>query len=132
MGPALRLLLDTSAVIWAAALPGELSPRAREELEAENNEIHVSAASAWEIATKLRLGRLHHAAALVEKWHSELARFGWEPLAITHHHALRAGRYDIAHADPFDRVIAAQAELEDLTLVAKDRAFDLFPVRRVW
>ena len=57
---------------------------------------------------------------------------GYIPLDITHRHALHAGAYDLDHADPFDRVIAAQAELEDMTLVASDRSFDLFPVTRLW
>ena len=79
------------------------------------------------------MGRLPQARLLVEEW---LGR-SWldsssSELDVTPEHALRAGGYDVAHADPFDRVIAAQAELEEMTLVASDRAFDLFPVRRLW
>ena len=85
-----------------------------------------------EIATKHRLGRLPQARPLVEDWDGELERGRFTSLDITHRHALRAGGYDIAHADPFDRIIAAQAELEELTVVAGDRSFDLFPVTRLW
>ena len=61
-----------------------------------------------------------------------MAHAQYGQIAITEAHALRAGSYDVGHADPFDRVLAAQAELEDLILVSSDRAFDLFPVRRLW
>ncbi len=132
MGAALRLLLDTSTVIWAASRPSLLTSRAQAALQRPDNDIIVSAASAWEIATKYRLGRLNQAAPLVADWRGELLGNDWGSLAITDRHALRAGQYDVDHADPFDRMIAAQAELEDLTLVASDQAFDLFPVRRLW
>lgn len=92
----------------------------------------MSAASAWEIATKHRLGRLGHAGALVRAWTTELEQNRYLPLMITAAHALHAGGYEVDHGDPFDRIIAAQAELEGMTLVASDRAFDLFPVRRLW
>ena len=132
MGAALKLLLDSATVIWVMSVPSELSPRARAAIEERGNDVAVSAASAWEIATKHRLGRLEHVGALVADWHAGLARFGFAEMPITHAHALRAGRYEVEHADPFDRVIAAQAELEVMVLVASDRAFDLFPVVRLW
>lgn len=69
---------------------------------------------------------------LVANWERELERFGLGHLDIRHHHAVRAGSIDVAHNDPFDRIIAAQAELDDMTLLTSDRAFDLFPVRRLW
>ncbi len=92
----------------------------------------VSAASAWEISTKYRLGRLAQALQLVADWNGAMSRGRYTQLPIDDDHALRAGSYDVAHADPFDRIIAAQAELESMTVVSSDRAFDLFPVRRLW
>lgn len=132
MGPALNLLLDSSTLIWLTSVPERLSASAQRAVADHDNVLFVSAASAWEIATKHRLGRLAHAGPLVEQMTIGLERVGYEPLVVTDRHALRAGSYDVAHADPFDRVIAAQAELEQMTIVASDRAFDLFPVSRLW
>ena len=115
-----------------SAVPDRLSSRAQLALADQDNAIFVSAASAWEIATKHRLGRLDDAGPLLDAWSTGFAGVGYLPLTITDQHALRAGAYDVAHGDPFDRIIAAQAELEGMTLVASDRAFDLFPVRRLW
>ena len=132
MGPALKVLLDASTLLWITREPDRVSVPARAALDAADNDLWVSAASAWEIATKHRLGRLEQAAPLVDDWDGELARFQFRRLDITERHALRAGSYGVAHTDPFDRVIAAQAELEGMTVVSSDRAFDLFPVRRLW
>jgi len=118
-------------VIWAVSSPDRLSPTARDALDSPGDLV-VSAASAWEVATKHRIGRLSGVDHMVAHWERELDRFGLRQLDIRHHHAIRAGSIDVAHNDPFDRIIAAQAELDDLTLVASDRAFDLFPVRRLW
>lgn len=131
MGTDLTFLLDTSTLIWATSLPDRLSAVARHVCEHEAD-VLVSAASAWEIATRHRIGRLDGVDELVHRWDEELARYGYRQLDISHKHALRSGAIDVSHSDPFDRLIAAQAELNDLTLVAKDPAFDLFPVRRLW
>jgi PIN domain nuclease of toxin-antitoxin system len=132
VGTALILLLDTATLIWATSEPRRLTSVARTALEDEGNEIWASAASAWEIATKHRSGRLPQGAPLVHQWDDMLDRIGYERLPITSQHALRGGGYEVEHGDPFDRVIAAQAELERMVLVASDRSFDLFPVRRLW
>ena len=133
MGTALRLLLDTSTLLWITSRPGAARrPPPGARLDDEDSELWISAASAWEIATKHRLGRLPQAQPLVHDWDGHLDRFGFGQLDIAHRHALRAGGYDVAHTDPFDRMIAAQAELEELTVVASDRSFDLFPVTRLW
>lgn len=132
MGLALILLLDTATLIWATSSPDRLSSGARGALEDERNEIWVSAASAWEVSTKHRQGRLDQAGPLVRGWDAELDRMGFDQLPITSAHALRSGGYDIAHRDPFDRIIAAQADVEHMVLVASDLAFDLFGVTRLW
>lgn len=132
MGAALNLLLDSSTLIWATTAPDRLTDCSRAALEDPDNDLYVSAASAWELATKHRLGRLAQAEPLVRDWAGQLDRVGYLRLDIRHDHALRAGAYDVEHPDPFDRMIAAQAELEGMALVARDRAFDLFPVTRLW
>jgi PIN domain nuclease of toxin-antitoxin system len=132
VGPALNLLLDTSTLLWITGEPSRVSARARAGLDDTANTLWVSAASAWEIATKHRAGRLPQGAPLLADWYGELDRFAFDHLPITPDHALRGGGYDVEHADPFDRIIAAQADVERMVLVASDRAFDLFPVRRLW
>jgi PIN domain nuclease of toxin-antitoxin system len=123
--------LDSSTLIWATSARQFLSAAATTALES-GDEIYVSAASAWEVATKHRSGRLEHAGPLVHDWLGHLDRFGYRHLDIAQRHALRAGGYDVAHSDPFDRIIAAQAELEGMAVVASNRAFDLIPVTRTW
>jgi PIN domain nuclease of toxin-antitoxin system len=128
----MRVLLDTHALLWAAFRKDLLSPRARKLIEAPANEILVSAASAWEIATKYRLGKLPLAQVLVEDFVPRVAAAGYILLSISAEHALRAGRLPADHKDPFDRMLAAQAIDEDLPLLSSDEQLDVFGVRREW
>ena len=129
----MRCLLDTHAVIWAVNEPARLGEAARELIEDTSNELLVSAASAWELATKHRLGRLPGAAGLLASYESDLRRLGATQLSITTAHALLAGDLDWDHRDPFDRMLAAQAILESLTLVTRDPALAARPnLRTVW
>lgn len=128
----LRLLLDTHALIWWLAGEEALSPRAREAIENEGNSIAVSAASAMEIATKFRIGKLPDAALLAQDFEAIIADQGFAELAITVHHALRAGEMNIAHKDPFDRLLIAQAQSEDMVLISNEALFDGFAVKRLW
>lgn len=92
----------------------------------------MSAASGWEIATKVRLGKLPAASELLDDLPQLLAAQGFEKLQITLLHGLHAGRYPMAHRDPFDRLLAAQAELGGLTLVSLDFALQSFPCNLLW
>ena len=94
----------------------------------QSNTILVSAASAWEITTKARLGKLPGAADVS----ACVASQGFQPLEITILHAPRAGNLAGAHGDPFDRMLIAQSQIEDVALVSDDQAFDEFDVRRFW
>ena len=94
--------------------------------------MHVSAASGWEIATKVRLGKLPVANELLEDPHELLAAQGFQLLPITLLHGLHAGGYTLGHRDPFDRLLAAQAELSGLTLVSLDPALRAFPCCLLW
>jgi len=116
-----RYLLDTHALLFAVARPHRLSP-----------ELWVSSATAWEAATKYRLGKLPHAEPLLLDYYGSLARLGAMDLPITSAHALLAGSFEAGPKDPFDRILAAQARLENLTLISKDPALDAFGVRRLW
>jgi PIN domain nuclease of toxin-antitoxin system len=133
VGEFLRLLLDTHALLWWFTNDKQLSSHVRNAVGDECNEIFVSAASAWEISTKHRLGKLAEAATTVTRFDELVAADGFEHLPMRHYHALKAGSYAVAHADPFDRMLAAQSELERLTLVTRDPVFsDLFQMPTLW
>ena len=122
----MKLLLDTHTLLWVLMEPRRLSVRAAELLRDPTNEVLVSAASAWEIATKHRLGRLPHAASILEAYAAHLARLRARDLAVSSAHALRAGGLLADHRDPFDRLLAAQCMLEGVPLVTNDPAFEAF------
>ena len=128
----MRLLLDTHALLWWLDGDRSLSRKARTAIADENNVVVVSAASAWEITTKSRLGKLPGAAAVASDVLGSVASQGFASLDITMLHAQRAGRLPGEHRDPFDRMLIAQAQLEDLTLVSNDSVFDAYGVSRLW
>lgn len=128
----LRLLLDTHALIWWLAGDEALSRRARDAIADEINEIAVSAASAMEIATKFRIGKLPGAALLAQSFEEIIAEQGFGELPISVHHARLAGEMNIVHKDPFDRLLIAQAQAEDMVLVSNEALFDGFAVKRLW
>ncbi|HEY8452054.1 MAG: type II toxin-antitoxin system VapC family toxin [Micromonosporaceae bacterium] len=128
----MRILLDTHTLLWWLTDDARLSGNAREAIGDMRNEVFVSAASAWEVATKQRLGKLDGLPP-VAGWFGELtAADGFVHLSITVRHALHAGGYDVPHRDPFDRMLAAQCELEGLTLVTSDKAFADFGIATMW
>ncbi len=126
------LLLDTHALLWWLFSSDKLSVVVREAIAGEDRRVCVSAVSAWEIATKHRLGKLPEAGPLVAEMPAILRAQNFEPLSITLAHALAAGRLDFAHRDPFDRMLIAQALGEDLTLVTNESLFEAAGVRRLW
>ena len=128
----MKLLLDTHAFLWWCTDDPKLSLTARNAIADEANEILVSAASAWEIATKYRLGKLQQASQAVSRFNELVAADGFTHLPITHVHALRAGSFDVDHRDPFDRMLAAQSDLEAATLITRDTAFEAFRSRTIW
>jgi len=128
----LNLLLDTHALIWWLAGDPALSPRAREAIANEANPVAVSAASAMEVATKARIGKLPDAALLAQDFEAIIAAQGFDELPITVRHARMAGAMAIPHKDPFDRLLIAQAQAEDMVLVSNEALFDGFGVTRIW
>lgn len=132
MEPRLRLLLDTHALIWWLAGDDALSRRARDAIADENNTVAVSAASAMEVATKFRIGKMPDAAFLAQNFEAIIAEQGFDALAISIHHARLAGDMNIAHKDPFDRLLIAQAQAEDMMLVSNEALFDGFAAQRLW
>jgi PIN domain nuclease of toxin-antitoxin system len=127
-----KLLLDTHALLWALLEPNRLPPRVAGLVRDPSNVLYVSAASAWEIATKYRIGKLPGAAAVVAGYAAHLATLRADELPIRASHALRAGSFAAEHRDPFDRVLAAQSLLEGIPLVTDDPAFSAFGVDTRW
>ncbi len=129
-------LLDTHTLLFALYEPFRLSAQAQKAIEDARSTLYVSSASAWEIATKHRLGKLGAPDLDIEPllldYAGQLRRLGAADLPITSAHALLAGSFEAGHKDPFDRILAAQARLENLTLISKDPALDAFGVRRLW
>ena len=128
----MRMLLDTQAFLWWLAGSNRLSAAARRMIEDEANEIFVSAASAWEIGTKYRLGKLKGGEAVAFDVAGSIAGQGFEELAITVADGDRAGRLPGPHRDPFDRMLIAQAQAWDLIIVSNETPFDRYGVHRLW
>jgi PIN domain nuclease of toxin-antitoxin system len=127
-----RVLFDTQALLWAALSSEKLSPKAAAIIADESNEMLVSAASAWEIATKIRLGKLPFAAEFEREFLNDMDAAGYTLLPIDTDTALRAGRLVGDHGDPFDRMIAAQALALDIPVISIDSKLDSFGVQRIW
>jgi PIN domain nuclease of toxin-antitoxin system len=128
----MRLLLDTHALLWWFTDDARLSVGARQAIADSDNVVHVSAASAWEIATKQRIGKLEGVPDAVSRYAELIEADGFRHLPISHLHALRAGSWDVAQRDPFDRILAAQSALERMLLVSRDPAFALFELETLW
>lgn len=128
----MRLLLDSHALLWWLIDDPRLSSQASRVLRQGENDVFVSAASAWEICTKHRIGKLPEAASIVGSFDDVLAAHRFQPLSVSMPHAQLAGNLEGVHKDPFDRMLIAQALLENLTLVSNEARFDVFGVSRVW
>jgi PIN domain nuclease of toxin-antitoxin system len=128
----MRFLLDTHTLLWSFNGSSSLSPRARRIIEHGGNELLVSAASAWKIATKVRLGKLPTGEEFVADFDRYLSHLGCDALPISRTDAIRAGGLAGEHCDPFDRMLIAQAQTEGLPVISNDRIFDAYHVRRLW
>ncbi len=125
-------LLDTHALIWWVTADQRISSKLRRHLGRPDVHVHVSAATAWEIATKVRIGKLDVPGPLLRDFVDAVEQLGFAPLPITLRHGQEAGRLPGTHRDPFDRVLAAQARVENLDLVTCDPAFDAMGIKTMW
>ena len=125
----MRLLLDTHSLLWMLAMPERLPAAARRAVEAAENEVHASVASAWEIAIKVALGRLEFDVDTLEE---ALTATGIQLLGIGLQHTARVATLPQHHRDPFDRLLVAQALTESMTLVSRDRELANYGVRLLW
>ncbi len=128
----MKLLLDTHALLWWLDGDARLSDIAKSAIGNESSQVYVSAASAWEIATKARIGKLPGATEVAERFSEIIGDQEFDSLPITIEHARQAGLMPGEHRDPFDRMLIAQSQTEGLVLVSNEKLFDRFGVRRLW
>jgi PIN domain nuclease of toxin-antitoxin system len=119
----LRLLLDTHVLLWWLADDRKLAKAGREVIANPDNDVHVSSASVWEAAIKVALGRLE---IELDDLEDAIVQNGFRPLPIGFRHAVTAGRLPSVHRDPFDRMLVAQASVEELRVVSHDRVFERY------
>lgn len=128
----MSFLLDTHAFLWWLTADPRLSQPARSAIENANERRYVSSVTAYEISNKFRIGKLDMAREIIENFELVVAEAGFEKLPVTASHAILAGQMQSAHKDPFDRILAAQARLDSLSIISVDPAFDTFGVQRLW
>lgn len=119
-------------MLWWLTDDPALSSRARKLIRTRSDTVYVSAAAAWEISTKYRLGKLAQGAELALQFEETLATELFDQLPISISHASRAGLLPGPHRDPFDRMLIAQSQAENLPLISADRIFDDYKIRRIW
>ena len=128
----MNLIVDTQCWLWMSIAPERLSAAARRLVEARETTLMLSAASAWEIAIKHQLGKLHLPTPPADYVPSRLRLLRTSSLPISHEHALRTGELPRHHRDPFDRLIVAQAQLERVAILTADRHFAPYDVEILW
>lgn len=124
----MRLLLDTHVWLWLRTEPGRLEEPALKLVEDPGTDLYLSAASAWEIAIKYRLGKLPLPRSPAEYVPERMRTSGTLPLAVEHAHAVHVASLPLHHRDPFDRLLVAQAQVERMRLVTADPAFEAYDV----
>jgi PIN domain nuclease of toxin-antitoxin system len=127
----MRVLVDTQCWLWMTSAPGRFSKAARAIVERREHELYLSAASAWEIAIKHAIGKLQLPEPPAAYVPARLDATGVRPLAIVLEHVLRVSTLPPHHRDPFDRLIVAQAQIEDLKILTSDPMFDAYDVETV-
>lgn len=127
----MRLLLDTHALFWMLRDDPRLSRRAATAIR-EADEVLVSAVSGYESCLKHSIGKMPEAAALANAFEAEVVRADCVQLPVTLAHAIAAGKLDAAHRDPFDRLLIAQALVEQVPIVSNEALFDRFGAQRIW
>ena len=128
----MKIILDTHALLWWWSLPDRLSARVLALIGDPDNEISVSAASAWEISTKTRIGKLPDGGRIMSTWDERVRSDRFRELEIGWRHALKAGRIVSDHRDPFDRMIVAQSLIEGIPVASVDPAISHLGAERIW
>ncbi len=128
----MRLLLDTQCWLWWFAQPEKLNENVIEQIVDETNEVWLSVASVWEMGIKVSIGKLPLPKQIDDYVSTRMTQLGARSLEITASHALRVAALPLHHRDPFDRMLIAQAQVEDMTLVSADSTFKQYQVSLLW
>jgi PIN domain nuclease of toxin-antitoxin system len=127
-----KYLLDTGVWLWSLWQPERISPDGRAVLADLSHQVFLSAVTSWEVAIKSAAGKLNLPEAPGTYVPRRMADQGLRPLPVSHQHALAVYGLPDHHRDPFDRLLIAQANLEDMTLVTADRMIKKYPVQLLW
>lgn len=127
-----QYLLDTHALIWWWTDPSRLSAQAYDVIADGKNTIFVSSASVWEMATKHRKGKLGQASQILHRFPELIDKNDFKLLTINWQHAKQSGQFTQTHADPFDRMLVAQSQIEQMPLISCDEMVKQFPVTVLW
>ncbi len=128
----MKYLLDTHTFLWWNEDSPQLSRKAKEIIADGKTEIYLSSASAWEIAIKAEKGRLILPAEPAQYIAERMSLYNFQPLVIDISHAVKTYKLPKYHADPFDRILIAQSQLENLPLISKDDAIILYDIEIIW
>ncbi len=128
----MKVLLDTHTLIWAIEGDDRLSPKSIELIESPKNTPCYSLVSIWEIAIKVQLGKLSISSPIDESLEALLEDNGFEQIPIHFKHVCHVGNLPLHHRDPFDRLLVAQAETEDIPLISKDSTLEQYNISRIW
>ncbi|MGA7460784.1 MAG: type II toxin-antitoxin system VapC family toxin [Candidatus Korobacteraceae bacterium] len=131
MGTALTILVDTHVLHWWLDDPARLSAVASRVFQDPATSVVISCIVPWELAIKVRAGKLN-VQSVLDRWQEMLEVQGFSELPIESAHAIRAGLLPLHHRDPFDRMLAAQAQVTGWPIISADRVFDYYGVRRIW
>jgi PIN domain nuclease of toxin-antitoxin system len=128
----MRYLLDTHTFLWWNMDDAQLSPLARELIVDGNNEIFLSAATAWEIAIKTARGHLTLPEDPTRYFSNRMSLHGFQALPVQIHHAVQVYKLPMHHADPFDRLLIAQSQIESMPLISVDADIRKYEVEVIW
>ncbi|MCF8245584.1 MAG: type II toxin-antitoxin system VapC family toxin [Saprospiraceae bacterium] len=128
----MNILVDKQAIIWYAENNPALTSNARQALDDASNSCYLSMASFWEMSIKINLGKLNIKGLSLDEFMQEVEYHGFTTLEISKAHILKNGLLSLHHRDPFDRLLIAQALVEDWHIITSDDAFDAYEVKRIW
>jgi PIN domain nuclease of toxin-antitoxin system len=128
----MRVLVDTHTFLWALLKNHRLSATAKQILTSKEHELYFSLVSLWEIAVKMKIGKLNTVGSSVTYIRDEMAEYGMELLPVRYEHILQLEQLPLHHSEPFDRLLIAQAIAESLPILTHDEMFPLYPVKLIW
>jgi PIN domain nuclease of toxin-antitoxin system len=127
-----RVLVDTHTFLWDLLDDHRSSKLARELLRSDKHELVFSLASIWEIAIKMKLGKLNSLGSSVSYIRDEMRNYGMELLPLRYEHILQLEMLPLHHSDPFDRLLVAQAITESLPILSSDKKLSAYPAKLLW